>query len=86
MRYVQYYNENNEEFCCSDSVCVFYQSYDNLTMILKVNDSKASQWLHYKKHPEKYCPQQAAYFRIVQGANLMSKATPLTEFIPLLHN
>ena len=86
MRYVQYYNEDKEELCGSDSVWVFDQRYDNLTMILKVNDSKASQWLHYKKHPEKYCPQQAAYFRIVQGANLMSKATPLTEFIPLLHN
>lgn len=86
MRYVQYYNEDKEELCGSDSVWVFDQRYDNLTMILKVNDSKASQWLHYKKHPEKYCPQQAAYFRIVQGANLMSKATPLTEFIPLPHN
>ena len=86
MRYVQYYNENKEELCGIDSVWVFDQMYANLTMILKVNDSKASQWLHYKKHPEKYCPQQAAYFRIVQGANLMSKATPLTEFIPLLHN
>ena len=86
MRYVQYYNEDKEELCGSDSVWVFDQRYDNLTMILKVNDSKASQWLHYKKHPEKYCPQQAAYFRIVQGANLMSKATPLTEFLPLLHN
>ena len=86
MRYVQYYNENKEELCGSDSVLVFDQRYANLTMILKVKDSKASQWLHYNNHPEKYCPQQAAYFRIVQGANLMSRATPLTEFIPLLHN
>ena len=86
MRYVRYYNEDKEELCGSDSVWVFDQRYSNLTMILKVNDSKASQWLHYKKHPEKYCPQQAAYFRIVQGANLMSKANPLTDFIPLPHN
>lgn len=86
MRYVQYYNEDKEELCGSDSVWVFDQRYANRAMILKVKDSKASQWLHYKNHPEKYCPQQAAYFRIVQGANLMSKATPLTEFIPLLHN
>ena len=86
MRYVQYYNENKEELCGIDSVWLFDQRYANLTMILKVNDSKASQWLNYKNHPEEYCPQQAAYFRIVQGANLMSKATPCTEFIPLLHN
>lgn len=86
MRYVQYYNEDKEELCGIDSVCLFDQRYANRTIILQVKDSKASQWLHYKKHPEKYCPQQAAYFRIVQGANLMSKATPLTEFIPLLHN
>ena len=86
MRYVQYYNENKEELCGSDSVWVFDQRYANRTMILQVKDSKESQWLHYKNNPDKYCPQQAAYFRIVQGANLMSKATPLTEFIPLLHN
>lgn len=86
MRYVQYYNEDKEELCGSDSVWVFDPRYANRTMILKVKDSKESQWLHYKNHPEKYFPQQAAYFRIVQGANLMSKATPLTEFIPLLHN
>lgn len=86
MRYVQYYDENKEELCGSDSVWVFDQRYANRTMILQVKDSKASQWLNYKNNPDKYCPQQAAYFRIVQGANLMSKATPLTEFIPLLHN
>ena len=86
MRYVQYYNENKEELCGIDSVWVFDQRYANRTMILQVKDSKASQWLNYKNNPEKYVPQQAAYFRIVQGANLMSKATPLTEFIPLLHN
>ena len=86
MRYVQYYNENKEELCGSDSVLVFDQRNANRTMIIKVKDSKASQWLNYKNNPHKYCPQQAAYFRIVQGANLMSKATPLTEFIPLLHN
>ena len=86
MRYVQYYNENKEQLCGIDSVCVFDQRYANRTIILQVKDSKTSQWLNYKNHPEKYCPQQAAYFRIVQGANLMSKAAPLTEFIPLLHN
>lgn len=86
MRYVQYYDENKEELCGSDSVWVFDQRYANRTMILQVKDSKASQWLHYKNHPEKYCPQQAAYFRIVVGESLMSKATPCTEFIPLLHN
>ena len=86
MRYVQYYNENKEELCGSDSVWVFDQRYSNRTMILQVKDSKASQWLNYKNNPDKYCPQQAAYFRIVQGANLMSNATPLTEFMPLLHN
>ena len=86
MRYVQYYNENKVELCGSDSVWVFDQRYANRTMILQVKDSKASQWLNYKNNPDKYCPQQAAYFRIVQGANLMSNATPLTEFIPLLHN
>ena len=86
MRYVQYYNENKVELCGSDSVWVFDQRYANRTTILQVKDSKASQWLHYKNNPDKYCPQQAAYFRIVQGANLMSNATPLTEFIPLLHN
>lgn len=86
MRYVQYYNENKEELCGIDSVWVFDQRCANRTMILKVKDSKASQRLHYKNNPDKYCPQLAAYFRIVQGANLMSKATPLTEFIPLLHN
>ena len=86
MRYVQYYNENKEELCGIDSVWVFDQRNANRTMIIQVKDSKESQWLHYKNHPEKYCPQQAAYFRIVQGANLMSSAIPLTEFIPLLHN
>ena len=86
MRYVQYYNENKEELCGSDSVCVFDQRCANRTMILQVKDSKASQWLHYKNNPDKYCPQRAAYFRIVHGANLMSKATPLTDFIPLPHN
>ena len=86
MRYVQYYNENKEELCGIDSVWVFDQRYANRTMILQVKDSKASQWLDYKNHPDKYCPQQAAYFRIVEGANLMSNSTPLTEFIPLLHN
>ena len=86
MRYVQYYNENKEELCGIDSVFMFDQRYANRTMILKVKVSKASQCLHYKNHPEKYFPQTAAYFRIVQGANLMSKANPLTEFIPLLHN
>ena len=86
MRYVQYYDENKEELCGSDSVWVFDQRYANRTMILQVKDSKASQWLNYKNHPDKYCPQQAAYFRIVEGANLMSNSTPLTEFIPLLHN
>ena len=86
MRYVQYYNEDKEELCGIDSVFVFDQRYANRNMILKVKVSKASQWLNYKNNPEKYCPQQAAYFRIVQGANLMSEATPLTEFIPLLHN
>lgn len=86
MRYVQYYNENKEELCGIDSVWVFDQRNANRTMILQVKESKASQWLNYKNHPEKYFPQQAAYFRIVQGANLMSNATPLTEFIPLLHN
>ena len=86
MRYVQYYNEDKEELCGIDSVWVFDQRCANRTMILQVNDSKASQWLHYKNNPDKYCPQQAAYFRIVQGANLMSKANPLTEFIPLPHN
>ena len=86
MRYVQYYNEDKEELCGIDSVWVFDQRCANRTMILQVNDSKASRWLNYKNHPEKYCPQQAAYFRIVQGANLMSNSTPLTEFIPLLHN
>lgn len=86
MRYVQYYNENKEELCGSESVLVFDQRYANRTMILKVKDSKANQWLNYKNHPEKYFPQQAAYFRIVRGENLISKATPLTEFIPLLHN
>ena len=86
MRYVQYYNENKEELCGSDSVLVFDQRNANRTMIIKVKDSKASQWLKYKNNQHKYCPQHAAYFRIVQGANLMSKATPLTEFIPLLHN
>ena len=86
MRYVQYYNENKEQLCGIDSVCVFDQRYDNRTIILQVKDSKASQWLNYNNHPDKYCPQRAVYFRIVQGANLMSEATPLTEFIPLLHN
>ena len=86
MRYVQYYNENKEELCGIDSVCVFDQRYANRTIILQVKDSKARQWLNYKNNPEKYFHQQAAYFRIVQGANLMSNATPLTEFIPLLHN
>ena len=86
MRYVQYYNENREELCGSESVLVFDQRCANRTMILQVKDSKASQWLHYKNHPEKYCPQRAAYFRIVEGESLMSKATPCTEFIPLPHN
>lgn len=86
MRYVQYYDENKEGLCGSDSVWVFDQRYANRTMILQVKDSTTSQWLNHKNHPDKYCPQQAAYFRIVQGANLMSNATPLTEFIPLLHN
>ena len=86
MRYVQYYNEDKEELCGIDSVWVFDQRYANRTMILQVKDSKTSQWLNYKNNPEKYFPQQAAYFRIVQGENLMSEATPLTEFIPLLHN
>ena len=86
MRYVQYYNENKEELCGIDSVCVFDQRYANRTIILQVKDSKECQWLDYNNHPDKYCPQQAAYFRIVQGANLMSNATPLTEFIPLLDN
>ena len=86
MRYVQYYNENKEELCGIDSLLMFDQRYANRTMILKVNVSKASQCLHYKNHPEKYCPQQAAYFRIVEGESLMSKATPCTEFIPLPHN
>ena len=86
MRYVQYYNEDKEELCGIESVCVFDQRYANRTMILKVKDSKANQWLNYKNNPDKYCPQQAAYFRIVQGANLMSESTPLTEFIHLLHN
>lgn len=86
MRYVQYYNENKVELCGIESVCVLDQRYANRTMILKVKDSKANQWLNYKNHPEMYFPQQAAYFRIVRGENLMSKATPLTEFIPLLHN
>ena len=86
MRYVQYYNENKEELCGSDSVLVFDQRNANRTMIIKVKDSKESQCLHYKNHPDKYCPQQAAYFRIVEGANLMRNSTPLTEFIPLLHN
>lgn len=86
MRYVQYYNENKVELCGSDSVWVFDQRCANRTMILQVKDSKASQWLHHKNHPDKYCPQRAAYFRIVQGESLMSEATPLTEFIPLLHN
>ena len=86
MRYVQYYNENKEELCGSDSVWVFDQRYANLTMILQVKDSKTTQYCHYKNHPDKYCPQQAAYFRIVECESLMSKATPLTEFIPLLHN
>ena len=86
MRYVQYYDENKVELCGSDSVWVFDQRYANRTIILHVKDSKASQWLNYKNHPDKYCPQRAAYFRIVHGANLMSKATPLNDFIPLLHN
>ena len=86
MRYVQYYNENKVELCGSDSVWVFDQRYANRTMIIQVKDSKEIQWLHYKNHPEKYCPQRAAYFRIVEGESLMSNATPLTEFIPLLHN
>ena len=86
MRYVQYYNEDKEELCGIDSVWVFDQRNANRTMIIKVKDSKESQCLHYKNHPDKYCPQQAAYFRIVEGANLMSNSTPLTEFIPLLHN
>ena len=86
MRYVQYYNEDKEELCGIESVCVFDQRYANRTMILKVKDSKANQWLNYKNNPDKYYPQQAAYFRIVQGANLMSESTPLTEFIHLLHN
>lgn len=86
MRYVQYYNENKEELCGSESVLVFDQRYANRTMILKVKDSKASQWLHYNNNPEKYCPQQAAYFRIVECESLMSKATPCTEFIHLPHN
>ena len=43
MRYVQYYNENKEELCGSDSVWVFDQRYANRTMILQVKDSKASQ-------------------------------------------
>ena len=86
MRYVQYYNENKEELCGIDSVWVFDQRNANRTMILQVKDSKASQWLNYKNNPEKYCPQRAAYFRIVKCSNLMSSATPCTEFIPLLHN
>lgn len=86
MRYVQYYNENKVELCGSDSVWVFDQRCGNRTIILQVKDSKTTQYCNYKNHPDKYCPQRAAYFRIVQGANLMSKATPLTEFIPLLHN
>ena len=86
MRYVQYYNENKEELRGIDSVLMFDHMYANRTIILKVQVSKASNCLHYKNHPDKYFPQRAAYFRIVQGANLMSKATPLTEFIPLLHN
>ena len=86
MRYVQYYNENKEELCGSDSVWVFDQRYANRTMRLKVIGSKTTQYFRYENHPDKYCPQQAAYFRIVQGENLMSNATPLTEFIPLLHN
>ena len=86
MRYVQYYNENKEELCGIGSVWLFDQRYANRTIILQVKDSKASQWLSYKNHPENHFPQQAAYFRIVQGENLMSESTPLTEFIPLLHN
>lgn len=86
MRYVQYYNEDKEELCGSDSVWVFDQRYANRTMILKVKDSKTTQYCYHKNHPDKYCPQQAAYFRIVRGENLMSKATPCTGFIPLLHN
>ena len=86
MRYVQYYNENKEELCGSDSVWVFDQMCANRTMRLKVIGSKTTQYFHYNNHPDKYCPQQASYFRIVQGANLMSNSTPLTEFIPLLHN
>ena len=52
MRYVQYYNENKVELCGIDSVWVFDQRYANRTMILQVKDSKESQWLNYKSHPE----------------------------------
>ena len=86
MRYVQYYNEDKAELCGIDSVWVFDQRNAKRTMILQVKDSKTSQWLNYKNNPDKYFPQRADYFRIVQCANLMSNATPLTEFIPLLHN
>lgn len=83
-RFVQYYNENYNELCGSDSVWMFDQRWSNQTIINKVIDRAAKRAACYRANPDKYAPQHAALFRIMYGEIL--DPHPITGYFHLEHN
>lgn len=83
-RFVQYYDENYNELCGSDSVWVFDQRWSNDTIIGKVITKAAKQAAYYKANPDKAAPQRAALFRIMMGE--IRDPHSITGYFHLEHN
>lgn len=83
-RFVQYYDENCNELCGSDSVWVFDQRWPHNTVIIRVTKRAAEQAAYYRANPDKAVPQRAAFFKIMMGEILNPR--PITGFVNLEHN
>jgi hypothetical protein len=83
-RFVQYYDENYNELCGSDSVWVFDQRWSIDTIMDKVITKAEKQAAYYRANPDKAVPQHASYARIMMGEILSPH--PITGFVNLEHN
>lgn len=83
-RFIQYYDENRNELCGSDSIWVFDQRWSIDTIMDKVITKAEKQAAYYRANPDKAVPQHAAYARLMHGEILC--ASPITGFVNLEHN
>ena len=83
-RFVQYYDENRNELCGSDSIWIFDQRLSTTTIINNVVDRAAKQAQYYRSNPSKAVKQSAHFARIMHGE--ISRASAITGYIHLSHN